>query len=148
MLCQLTTDNWQFCNWINLLNLGCNQSLTLPISLPLLYRTIQWLSEIIISVYITLYPGPRFNIKMTFYQCRKSHCGDKTIWWPSYLHNGISFTGKMISLYWIRALMYITATGSPLPVHMCTSLLPCGSQSAIVLNLLGSWIGWLQQSIS
>ena len=41
---------------------------------------------------------------MTSYQYRKSHCGDKTILRPSYLHNGISYTGKMSSLYWIRAL--------------------------------------------
>ena len=45
--------------------------------------------------------GPRFNMKMTSYQYRKSHCGDKTILRPSYLHNGISYTGKMTSLYWI-----------------------------------------------
>ena len=44
-------------------------------------------------------PGPRFNIKMTSYQYRKSHCGDKTILPPSYLHNGISYTGKTTSLY-------------------------------------------------
>ena len=50
--------------------------------------------------------GPRFNIKMTSYQYRKSHCGDKTILRPSYLHNGISYTGKMTSLYWIRAQVY------------------------------------------
>ena len=48
-------------------------------------------------------PGPRFNIKMTSYQYRKSHCGDKTILRSSYLHNGISYTGKTTSLYWIRA---------------------------------------------
>ena len=48
-------------------------------------------------------PGPWLNIKMTSYQYRKSHCGDKTIWRLSYLHNGISYTSKMISLYWIRA---------------------------------------------
>ena len=47
--------------------------------------------------------GPWFNIKMSSYQYRKSHCGDKTILRPSYLHNGISYTGKMISLYWIGA---------------------------------------------
>ena len=40
---------------------------------------------------------------MTSYQYRKSHCGDKTILRPSYLHNGISYTGKITSLYWIRA---------------------------------------------
>ena len=48
-------------------------------------------------------PGPWFNIKMSSYRYRKSHCGDKTILRPSYLHNGISYTGKMSSLYWIRA---------------------------------------------
>ena len=48
-------------------------------------------------------PGPRFNIKMTSYQYRKSHGGDKTILRPSYLHNGISYTGKTTSLYWIGA---------------------------------------------
>ena len=49
-------------------------------------------------------PGPRFNIKMTSYQYRKSHWGDKTVVRSSYLHNGISYTGKMSSLYWIGAL--------------------------------------------
>ena len=48
-------------------------------------------------------PGPWFNVKMTSYQYRKFHCGDKTILRPSYLHNGISYTGKMTSLYWIGA---------------------------------------------
>ena len=53
-----------------------------------------------------LYPsGPRFNMKTPSYQYRKSHCGDKTILRPSYLHNEISYTGKMISLYWIGALL-------------------------------------------
>ena len=37
------------------------------------------------------------------YQHRKSHCGDKAILRPSYLRNGISYTGKMVSLLWIRA---------------------------------------------
>ena len=48
--------------------------------------------------------GPRFNIKMSFYLDRKSYCGDKTVVWSSYLHNGISYTGEITSLYWIRAL--------------------------------------------
>ena len=54
---------------------------------------------------VTIIPGSRFNIKMTSYQYRKSHCGDKTILRPSYLHHGISYTGKMTSLllYWIGA---------------------------------------------
>ena len=41
---------------------------------------------------------------MSSYQYRKSHCGDKTAVRSSYLHNGISYTGKMSSLYWIGAL--------------------------------------------
>ena len=49
--------------------------------------------------------GPWFNIKMSSYQYRKSHCGDKTVVRSSYLHNGISYTGKMSSLYWIGALI-------------------------------------------
>ena len=48
-------------------------------------------------------PGPWFNIKMSSYHYRKSYCGDKTVVRSSYLHNEISFTGKMTSLYWIRA---------------------------------------------
>ena len=49
-------------------------------------------------------PGPWVNIKMSSYQYRKSHCGDKTVVRSSYLHNGISYTGKITSLYWIKAL--------------------------------------------
>ena len=45
--------------------------------------------------------GGWINIKTSSYQHRKSHCGDKTILRPSYLHNGISYTGKTASLYWI-----------------------------------------------
>ena len=48
--------------------------------------------------------GPWFNIKIPSYQYRTSHCGGKTILRPSYLHNGMSYTGKMASLYWIGAL--------------------------------------------
>ena len=44
-------------------------------------------------------PGGRFNIKTPSH-----HCGDNTILWPSYLPNGISYTNKMTSLYWIKAL--------------------------------------------
>ena len=52
-------------------------------------------------------PGGRINKKISSYQYRKSHCGDKTILRPSYLHSGISYTGKMTSLYWIRAQVSI-----------------------------------------
>ena len=46
---------------------------------------------------------------MPSYQYRKSHCGDKTILRPSYLHNGISYTGKTTSLYWISTLVEMQA---------------------------------------
>ena len=46
---------------------------------------------------ITFTTGPWFNI----------NCGDKTVVRSSYLHNGISYTGKMPSLYWIGALDYL-----------------------------------------
>ena len=65
-------------------------------------------------------------------QYRKSHCGDKTILRPSYLHNGISFTGKMSSLYWTRAqvshgpmsynannLLYTGSAGNPFGYDVC-----------------------------
>ena len=54
--------------------------------------------------------GGWFNIKMSSCHLRNSHCGDKTVLWPCYLHNGISHTGKMISLYWIRALPFHLST--------------------------------------
>ena len=53
-------------------------------------------------------PGPLFNMKMTSYQYRKYHCGDKTVVRSSYLHNEFFYTGKMISLYWIRALVPVS----------------------------------------
>ena len=57
-------------------------------------------------IYKKLFPGGWFNIKMLSSQYRESNCGDKILW-PSYLHNGISYTGKMKSLYWIRAQKFI-----------------------------------------
>ena len=59
------------------------------------------------NLFCWLVSGPWFNIKMPSYQYRKSHCGDKTVVRSSYLHNGISYTGMMTSLYWIEALVVI-----------------------------------------
>ena len=44
------------------------------------------------------------SVNMLSSRYRKSHCGDKTVVRSSYLHNGISYTGKISSLYWIRPL--------------------------------------------
>ena len=63
---------------------------------------------LIISEVLWHSQGPWFNIKMSSCQYGKSHCGDKTVVRSSYLHNGISYTGKMTSLYWIRALVEIS----------------------------------------
>ena len=57
------------------------------------------------SILWLLMTWARFNIKMPSYQYRKSHCGDKTVVRSSYLHNGISYTGKTTSLHWIRSLL-------------------------------------------
>ena len=67
-----------------------------------------WRSVAIVSAMISVPwqskgPGPWFNIKMSSYQYRKSHCGDKTVVRSSYLNNGISYTGKTASLYWVGA---------------------------------------------
>ena len=60
-----------------------------------------------------LQTGGLFNIKTSSYRYRESHCADKTILRPSYLHSGISYTSKMTSLYWFRALTpFIIDSGS------------------------------------
>ena len=56
----------------------------------------QWTGSSLIQVIPGQTPGPWFNIKMSSYQYRKSHCGDKTIVRSSYLHKGISYTGNNI----------------------------------------------------
>ena len=40
----------------------------------------------------------------------KSHCGDKTVVRSSYLHNGITYAGKMASLYCISPLVLFKLT--------------------------------------
>ena len=50
-----------------------------------------------------LRPG-RFNTSVSSCWYRKYHCGDKTVLWPSYLHNGISYTVKTTCVYWLGTL--------------------------------------------
>ena len=59
--------------------------------------------------------GPWFNIKMLSYQYRESHRGDKTVVRSSYLHNGISYTGKMTFLYWFSPLSLRFVLNGPAP---------------------------------
>ena len=40
------------------------------------------------------------DVIVSSYQYRKSHCGDKMVIRSSYLHSGISYTGKTKSLHW------------------------------------------------
>ena len=91
------------------------------------YRLLRWR-------YI-MRPGPRFNMKMTSYQYRKSHCGDKTILRTSYLHNGIFYIGKMMSLYWIEALNDI----------VCQMILQSSVCLQNKINLLGLAKSYMQQ---
>ena len=60
----------------------------------------------VVHVLYVFRSGPWFNIKMSSYQYRKSHCGDKTVVRSSYLHNGISYTGKTTTFYWIGAQVF------------------------------------------
>ena len=66
---------------------------------PLLWSIFRYPLILVKSLPVTLRSGSWFNIKIPSYQYRKSHCGEKTILRPSYLHNGISYTGK-ITLRW------------------------------------------------
>ena len=50
------------------------------------------------------------------YQYRKSHYGDKTVVRSPYLHNRISYPGKMPSLYWIKPNVQLGA-GESLVAH-------------------------------
>ena len=76
----------------------CPLSSKRPINLISLSLT---LSHVLVLIKQTIVSRPWFIIKMSCYQCRKSHCGDKKVVRSSYLHNGISYTGMMTSLYWI-----------------------------------------------
>ena len=88
--------------------------------------------------------GPQFNIKTTSYQYRKSHCGDKTILRPSYLHNGISYTGKMTSLYWIRTqvIIRITAVSWHCNNLLCIRILCTAIKYGALENQI-RWMFWI-----
>ena len=96
---------------------------------------IQWYSTtrvVWLSTEVNAYawkPGDRINIKVSSYhQYRNFHCGDKTILRPSYLHNEISYTDKMTSLYWIRAQHFFFSNLVPMQTKctwLCCALLLC-----------------------
>ena len=98
-------------------------------------------------------PGPRINMKTTSYQYRKSHCRDKTILRPSYLHNWISHTDKMTSILnrglgvwcWmpsrklastpVLSAVVVSATTPPSAHSRC-----CGSSRSAVASLSNWWL--------
>ena len=90
-------------------------------------------------------PGPRFNIKMSSFQYRKPHCGDKTVVRSSYLHNGISYTGKMASLYWFSPLAAIIWTNKLASCHGSFCACNATSQWEMTLqcNVISHWLGIL-----
>ena len=79
-------------------------------------------------------PGGWFNIKTPSDQYRKFYGGDKTILRPSFLHNGISYAGKMTSLYWIRALNLIITL--PASLHQ---LRERWLQMRIIISVFWRW---------
>ena len=92
----------------------------------------EWTNKWWPNCYLCLGPGPWFNIKMLSNQYRKSHCGDKMILGPSYLHNGISYTGKTTSLYWIRVLVIVPQSILRWIMISCD----CGARSKAIHTLL------------
>ena len=88
--------------------------------------------------------GAWFNIKMPSYQHRKSHCGDKTILWPSYLFIGISYSGKMTSLYWIRAQVTCSRQGTALfcPTYSVACMWSQSQSKFICVGGSGRFEGW------
>ena len=74
--------------------------------------------------------------KMPSYQYRKSDCGDKTILRPSYLHNGISYTGKMTSLYWIRTQGIRSHTSDQAPLRKDANQLPVSHCAGMIENAI------------
>ena len=81
---------------------------------------------------ISMESRPWFNIKMSSCRYRKSHCGDKMVVRSSYLHNGISYTGKITSLYWIRALLVRARVTTPLLPLDCNTVLVIVSLATLV----------------
>ena len=72
---------------------------------------------------------------MPSYQYRQSHRGDKTILRPSYLHNGISYTGKTTSLYWIGALNSLDNAGFNVISQSCQlQLISCPKKNTSTMT--------------
>ena len=73
-------------------------------------------------------------------QYRKSQCGDKMIFWPSYLHNGIS--------YMVRLHLYIESGPRVTCPIDCLIMAPCCPCSHFPPLLIVALLGSAQQQIS
>ena len=76
---------------------------------------------------------------MPSYQYRKSHCVDKTILRPSYLHNGISFTGKTTFLYRIWPLVLVLLDEEIHKIRTDGLVQGCSNSSVLAMELLQSY---------
>ena len=81
------------------------------------------------EVFFELHVRPRGNN-----QHRISHCGDKTVIRSSYLHNGVSYTGNITSLYWIRAQIM---PDKLVIIIVTDALAPCMAKSSAIMALMG-----------
>ena len=84
-------------NWIKMPRIITN--ICKLLSNFLSWATSQWVSReytvtIIRETQHSVFNWGWFNINISSYQYRKSHCGDKMIFQLSYLHNGSSYTGN------------------------------------------------------
>ena len=98
----------------------------------------------------------KLNNAWTWALIQYTDCGDKMILWLSYLHNWISYTGQMTSLYWIGALnfkciilggLYLPYFFSPSTAKIDEKMLHLISWGDYVANYLGYWaFGFPQNS--
>ena len=104
----------------------------------------QWV-KLMVSNPLTYWgQGPDSIKRCRYCQYRKSHCGDKTILRPSYLHNGISYTGKTPPLYWVRALVRPLWTGSS---YVLVTHLPLDKMAAISLMISSVAFSWMKSFV-
>ena len=86
---------------------------------------------------VSVGPGPRFSIKMTSYQYRKSHCGDKTVVFILIQGPGALFINNMIQIQWkIHFLVtHFLAIKSVHSISLAmTAELWCHEQNPVVIN--------------
>ena len=71
----------------------------------------------------------------------------RLILWPSYLHNGISFTDKTASLYWIGARALMSGASNSIVAVLGVRVFILRGQVAHVLLIFGMHIHMVDQLI-